>query len=204
MHKMQNECRRKFARILAVDDEPIYLAMVKTMLESASYEVQTAGNGFEALATLKRSLPDLVVSDLRMPEMSGFELLTILRRRFPQIPTIAVSGEISADALSGSLADMFLEKGCYSPAQLLASIRDLLDRSPLRPPLPQLEKTPVCLPLTSTGKHWLMCNECLRGFLFLSEDSGAGKPKWTWCPFCKAELAYFVDPIFAGRVSNVA
>ena len=204
MHKMQNERRRKFARVLAVDDDPIYVAMVKTMLESASYDVQTAGNGFEALATLKRSLPDLVVSDLRMPEMSGFELLTILRRRFPQIPTIAVSGELSADALSGSLADMFLEKGCYSPARLLASIRDLLDRSPLRPPLPQLEKTPVCLPQTSTGKYWLMCNECLRGFLFRSEDSEAGKPKSAWCPFCKAELPYFVDPIFAGRACRVA
>ena len=53
------------------------------------YEVGIAKDGFAALALMRGALPDLIVSDLKMPNMSGFEFLSIARRRFLQIPTIA-------------------------------------------------------------------------------------------------------------------
>ena len=69
-----------------------------------------ARNGFDALLQLKATdIPNLIVSDLNMPEMSGFELLSVLRRRFPQIPVIASSGAYaSGDAIPGGIiADGF-------------------------------------------------------------------------------------------------
>jgi CheY-like chemotaxis protein len=69
--------------------------MGKTLLETQGYEVLCAGDGFEGLAALKQSLPDIIISDLRMPNMSGFEFLSVVRRRFPVIPVIVISGEFS-------------------------------------------------------------------------------------------------------------
>ena len=64
---------------------------------------------------LKQSLPDVVISDLRMPNMSGFEFLSVVRRRFPQIAVIAISGEFAGiDVPESVLADAFFEKGQYS------------------------------------------------------------------------------------------
>jgi CheY-like chemotaxis protein len=71
--------------------------------------VLTAADGLEGLHALSKSLPDLIISDLNMPRMSGFEFLAVVRERFPHIATIAVSGEyltsgnpsgIGADSIS--------------------------------------------------------------------------------------------------------
>jgi CheY-like chemotaxis protein len=80
-------------RILVVDDEPSIRETARQILESESYEVLTAADGLDGLHALSKSLPDLIVSDLNMPRMSGFEFLGIVRKRFPHIATIAVSGE---------------------------------------------------------------------------------------------------------------
>src|ERR1051326_1734947 len=68
-------------KILVVDDEASVRTTVSLLLKSQGYEVSTAKNGFDALLQLKRSGADLVISDLNMPQMSGFELLSVLRRR---------------------------------------------------------------------------------------------------------------------------
>ena len=78
-------------RILVVDDEPSIRQISEVLLVKKGYEVRTAGDGFEALVELRRALPDVIISDLTMPNMSGFELLSIVRRRFPQIPIIVIS-----------------------------------------------------------------------------------------------------------------
>ena len=65
--------------------------VIRAQLEEQDYEVLCAEDGFEGLIALKRSLPDLIISDLRMPNMSGFEFLSIVRRRFSNIPVIAIS-----------------------------------------------------------------------------------------------------------------
>src|SRR5512140_692951 len=83
-------------RILVVDDEPSVREMAQHVLESEGYEVLTANDGLGALIALGRSLPDLIISDLNMPSMSGFELLAIVRKRFPHIATIAMSGDYIA------------------------------------------------------------------------------------------------------------
>jgi CheY-like chemotaxis protein len=181
-------------RILLVDDQPACLACLRGVLTCNSYVVDTAVDGLDALMKLKRSLPDLIVSDLRMPRMSGFELLAVVRQRFPHIASIAITGEVFSNNLSGSLIDLFLEKGAYTPAELLKSIEDLLRRSPLRPPLPRLEITPVCLAGNSMGAYGFPCTHCRRYFSWWDWDA-AGEPRGAQCPFCGTELSYFIDPI---------
>jgi CheY-like chemotaxis protein len=102
-------------RILVVDDEPLIVHTATLILRNAGYEVHSARDGFEALRVLSRSIPDILISDLSMPNMSGFELLSIVRRRFPQLPVIAISGDYNGIAPTGLIADAFLSKGEYSP-----------------------------------------------------------------------------------------
>ena len=79
-------------RILVADDEESIRATSTAILAHHGYEVRTAADGFAALVELRRSQPDILISDLRMPNMSGFELLSVVRRRFPHIAVIAISG----------------------------------------------------------------------------------------------------------------
>ena len=94
---------------------------------------------------MRGALPDLIVSDLKMPNMSGFELLSIVRRRFPQIPTIAVSGEFQGPAEPlGVLADAFLPKP-FRFDELMATIANLLENAPPRPAIKR-DRAPVWVP----------------------------------------------------------
>lgn len=102
-------------RILVVDDEPIILETMTAILGGEGFVVRTAEDGFAALVTLRQTPPDIIISDLRMPNMSGFEFLSVVRRRFPHIPVIAVSGEyLVAGMPPGLLMDAFLQKGGYT------------------------------------------------------------------------------------------
>jgi CheY-like chemotaxis protein len=89
-----NESGFKY-RILIVEDDASLRKFGKLLLSAQGYEVLCAEDGFEGLAALKRSLPDIIISDLRMPNMNGFEFLSVVRRRFPRIPVIVISGEYS-------------------------------------------------------------------------------------------------------------
>jgi CheY-like chemotaxis protein len=117
-------------RLLVVDDDATIRNITSTMLAEQGYEVLTAEDGQRALDLLPEFQPDLVVTDLRMPRMSGFELLKVLRERVPRIPVIAVSGDSLGDGLPASVvADAFFTKGgCYLSA-LGAKITQLLSGS---------------------------------------------------------------------------
>ena len=66
-------------RILVVDDEPRMIRFIQMNLELEGYHVSQASNGFEALTKLRDDLPDLVILDVMMPDMDGFETLRLLR-----------------------------------------------------------------------------------------------------------------------------
>jgi len=98
-------------RVLIVDDDPLLLQTTAAIVRSFGFSVRTAEDGFVALKILREVLPDMIISDLRMPNMSGFELLSIVRRRFPHLPTIGISGEfILATMPLGLLVDHFFPK----------------------------------------------------------------------------------------------
>jgi CheY-like chemotaxis protein len=100
------------ARLLIVDDEPSIRTSLSCVLAEIGYRVDTAGDGFAALGEMRRQVPEILLSDLNMPGMSGFELLSVVRRRFPAIQTVAMSGAFTGEEVpSGVAADAFYQKG---------------------------------------------------------------------------------------------
>jgi len=96
------------------------------LLMSAGYDVAMAENGAGALLQLNRMLPDLIVTDLNMPQMSGAELISQVRSRYPQISIVAMSGDYQDDAVpAGITADRFYPKG-QAPHNLLRAIMSLI------------------------------------------------------------------------------
>lgn len=179
-------------RILVVDDEPIIREVSSAVLSKEGYEVRTADGGFSALAELRRSLPDLIISDLRMPNMSGFELLSVVRRRFPHIPVVAISGEYIGSQPTGLIADAFFTKGHYTPEQLFARIASLIQEAPLRPQLTRPEVAPVWVPRSNSAYVVLICPECLRSSSVPNEPRDAAIQE-TECIHCGAKICYLAS-----------
>jgi len=69
--------------VVVADDNPILVSVLSEIFRECGYTVRTASDGFAALATIRDRVPDILISDLYMPRMTGFELLSIVRRRFP-------------------------------------------------------------------------------------------------------------------------
>src|SRR5690242_3110015 len=138
-------CSRR--QILLVDDEASVRNTLAMLLTSAGYDVATAKDGFEALLHLKRALPDVIISDLNMPQMSGFEFLSVVRRRFPQIPVIAMSGAYQEGSAvpGGVIADGFYSKGSH-PEAFLSTVADLIRTSAAREAAHRRESAPVWIP----------------------------------------------------------
>src|SRR5512141_2098269 len=107
--------------ILLVDDEPTIRKLLSMLFLAKGYKVSTAKDGFDSLLQLRTMTPDLIASDLNMPNMSGFELLSVLRRRVPQIPVVAISGAYGRgdNVPGGIIADGFYSKGQDHPEKLL-------------------------------------------------------------------------------------
>lgn len=80
------------AKILVFDDEPSILLMIKKMLEKAGHEVDIALNGRDGMEQFERNRPDLVITDIIMPEKEGLETILELRKRYPALKIIAISG----------------------------------------------------------------------------------------------------------------
>jgi len=99
-------------QILIVDDEPAIRTTLGSLLVSAGYDVTMADNGVSAVSQLTKTIPDLIVTDLNMPLMSGIELISHVRSRYPSISIIAMSGDYQDYAApGGTIADRFYAKG---------------------------------------------------------------------------------------------
>ncbi len=98
--------------VLVVDDENPIRTALSQILSRAGHRVRSSGCALDALWEIKSEAPDLLLSDLNMPGMSGFKLLSVVRERFPAIQLIAMSGTCFGDGVpSGVCADAFYEKG---------------------------------------------------------------------------------------------
>jgi two-component system cell cycle sensor histidine kinase/response regulator CckA len=117
------------ATVLLVEDSPSVRLLVCGMLQDGGYRVLEAGDGDEALRVAARDAPDLLLTDVVMPGMSGGELAEALRRSLPDLPVIFASG-YGADAIErpASLERRvgFVEKP-FTDAMLLEAVRAMLE-----------------------------------------------------------------------------
>lgn len=119
-------------RLLVVDDEPNLLRAVAACLRAEGYEVATARTGNDALVSLAESIPDLIISDIRMPEMDGYALVHRIRAspRTALIPVIFLTAKDQrADRVEGfrTGVDAYITKP-FEPDELLAVITSIFNR----------------------------------------------------------------------------
>ncbi|HVG26654.1 MAG TPA: response regulator [Acidobacteriaceae bacterium] len=190
-------------RVLIVDDEPLLLQTMTAILTASGFACRTAGDGFEALRLLRETPPEIIISDLRMPNMSGFELLSIIRRRFPQIAVIVISGEFIVNLqTSGLLMNAFFQKGKYRPEDLVAKMRELYSQYPLLPPLPKEVRAPLWINRRSPDYLIATCTECLRSFPIENEISNEHGLHTADCPSCGTLITYAVDSTILEMLAN--
>ncbi len=119
-------------RLLVVDDEPNLLVAVAACLRGEGYEVTTARGGREALVRLAETMPDLIVSDIRMPGMDGYTLARHIRSsaRTALVPIVFLTAkDETADRIEGfrTGVDAYLTKP-FEPDELIAVIKSILSR----------------------------------------------------------------------------
>lgn len=121
-------------RILVVDDDPRIRESLGMLLQSAGYDVVTADNGVTAVAHLRGTVPDVLLTDINMPQMSGVELISHVRNLHPSVPIVAMSGDYHGVAVAaGVVADRFYMKG-QPFDNLLTTIASLVATNPIHDP----------------------------------------------------------------------
>ena len=119
----------KIDRILVVDDAPDNVLLVRAILEDEGYEISSADNGFSALAQIEKSPPDVVLLDVMMPEMDGYEVTQRIRQnaKLPFMPILLITAHDQASLVKGldMGADDFIRKP-FEIDELLARVRSLL------------------------------------------------------------------------------
>jgi DNA-binding response OmpR family regulator len=121
------------ARILAVDDSPTILEMIKAILVSGGYDVITAADGAEALETARAEVPDLILLDVMLPKLDGYRVCRLLKfdQKYKQIPIIMLTAKTEEQSMATGIrtgANQYLTKP-IEPERLLSAVADELSRS---------------------------------------------------------------------------
>jgi CheY-like chemotaxis protein len=183
------------ASILIVEDEESVRTSLAEVFAYLGYRARSVSGGLAALIEIRREVPDILLSDINMPEMSGFELLSIIHRRFPAIYVIAMSGMFTESPFpSGVTADAYYQKG--------GGIADLVRIVETRP-LQSGERRDIPEPIwiqrnghdVSGGEFvTIACPECFRTFP-QAINGTASAILDTSCVFCHGWILYgIVDP----------
>jgi len=120
------------AKILIAEDEPDIRELVTFMLRFAGYEVVAASNGEDAVRTAAREIPDLVIMDVRMPRMTGYDACRLMKANpdLRDVPVVFLSAKGQESEIRSGLdagAEEYLLKP-FSPAELTNRVRGILSR----------------------------------------------------------------------------
>jgi DNA-binding NtrC family response regulator len=112
------------AKVLVVDDDPLLLTLLVETLTAIGYGVTGAPGGIDALDLLQERKFDLMVTDIKMPNLDGIQLLKKVRRHYPEMPVVFITGVASPEMISKASPDGFLAK----PFRI-NHIEDLIERT---------------------------------------------------------------------------
>jgi len=115
------------ARILIVDDDPLLLELLTDTLAAIGYETAPAADGAIALDMLQNEQFDLMISDIKMPRLDGLQLLKRVRRRYPRLPVLFITGFSSREMIGSVAPDGVLAKP-FRIAHIESMIQQALER----------------------------------------------------------------------------
>jgi CheY-like chemotaxis protein len=187
-------------QVLVVDDDASVRTTLTMLLQASGYEVITATNGAEALTLLQNGLPAVLLSDLNMPVMSGFELLSVVRQKFPKLPVVAMSGDYeTGDAIPGGvIADAFYAKGYGNPGVLLRILSEMIS-GPIEHAANNPRQTaPIWIPRNGKGSAGIAqvmvtCPGCLKSFPLDVKKEYVAQVQETTCLVCTKIVRYMID-----------
>jgi DNA-binding NtrC family response regulator len=119
-------------RILIADDDAQIRTLLRTVLEAHGYIVSHASDGTEAASLIRNEAPDLVVTDIFMPEADGFEVLAVIKKSYPDMPVIVVSGSqitpiVDFLHLAGRLGAYSVLQKPFRPQELVDAVKQALN-----------------------------------------------------------------------------
>ncbi len=181
--------------LMIVDDDASVRETLAMVLSKANYVTSTARDGVDALAQIRMRVPDLLLSDLEMPRMSGFDFLYSVRLSFPEVAVVAMSCISDAEHVPHEvISDAFYPKGRSHPEKLFRIVMDgirtcekrVSETGRARPVL-QMQRAG----LETTVTHYVMvkCTQCLRTFLAPQADVNTREVQ---CIFCPTEMRFVV------------
>lgn len=196
--------------LLVVEDDAALRMSLSHIFAAFGHHVRCAADGFSALSELRVEVPDVILSDLNMPGMSGFEFLSVVRRRFPTVKVIAMSSAFAVDDIPlGVAADAFYQKGS-NLGSLLQIMEGMTTPAPLPPFTHSSAPAPIwveCNGQAAPGGAYIMltCPECLRAFPQLSVETPLPVHE-TNCTYCNSAFAYAIvapaEPVLRGGRSQ--
>ncbi len=128
--KVPRAAPREMKRVLVVDDEPRMIGFIRMNLELEGYQVIEAHNGLEALEAVRTQLPDVILLDVMMPELDGFETLRMLRE-FSSVPVVMLTAKGEEDDKVFGLelgADDYVTKP-FGPRELSSRVKAVMRRN---------------------------------------------------------------------------
>ena len=179
--------------VLLVDDDPSIRNLLSMELEEAGFEARLAEDGIDGLMKLRDELPNVIISDLQMPRMSGIEFISVVRRRFPSLPVIALSGSIPCEFPAEAQPDVWFEKGALQVHSLLQAVHDLVRKTPDFGNLPQVVTAPIRIRPGFAGYFLLTCTDCLRTFRATSTPENKRVDRTAICTYCAARVPYLIE-----------
>jgi CheY-like chemotaxis protein len=180
--------------LLIVEDDVQLRILLTAILTKSGYRVRVAEDGFAALVQIRADVPDLILSDLYMLGMSGFELLSIVRRRYPEITVIAMSSAFSGCEIpAGVAADAFYQKATGIPA-LLSLLEEAAGLGDLPLPRRFRDSAPIWIathPAKSGAEDdiSITCPECLRTSAY-APGQHISVVRNAECAYCHTRIYY--------------
>lgn len=153
-----------YPKVLIVDDEPNIVQLAKLYLERDNFQVTAVGDGLRALETIREGQPDLVVLDVMLPRLDGFEICRQLRAEDNQVPIIMVTArDEDIDKILGLElgADDYLTKP-FNPRELVARVRAVLRRGTAKEASPQSKLQIADLEIDLAGREVSINEEIIK------------------------------------------